>query len=172
MMSSDFSSRNKIESLRPISGPGWTSGPYSEESIVEVEKRVGRSLQHAHRELLLDVGGSFSFEFGAVTVGQSTRNVSVFFGAGEDDYNIAGWFIDYAGQIPHRWYPFASDSDGQLYCLTSDDAVHHIELEEELWTRASRPRSSGTHVANGFIEFISSLRLPDWAVAYLAEHER
>ena len=139
---------------------------------MEVEERIDRPLQPMHRDLLLAVGGSFGFEFGAVTVGHSTRNVSVFFGVGSDDYNIADWLVDYADQIPCRWYPFASDSDGHLYCLTDDNAVHHIQLEEEPRAHGSRPESSGTRVANDFAEFVLSLRLPDWVVAYLEEDER
>ena len=163
----------KIRSLRPFSDEGWDSGPYSEDRIREAEQHLGRPLDRHHEAMLKRIGGNFSFELGAVEVNGVEGNVSFLCGLGEKHPNaIVNEWRAYRGQIPQNWYPFAMDSYGHLYCLTEHGAVHHIHLEEELWTRAMRPETSGQRIADSFAEFVMSLQLPDWAIAYYEQQDR
>lgn len=161
----------KIRSLRIFTGEDWSSGPYDAGQFKSVEESLGRSLDRAHKSMLSELGGNFGFELGPVRVGDFGLNVSLFLGLDETDpYRITNW-QGYREQIPCDWYPFAIDSEGHLYCLTNEGAVHHIVLAEALSQRKERPESSGQRIAGSFADFVFSLQLPDWAAAYLEEQE-
>lgn len=153
----------KIAALNPVMGENWDSGPYSEQQLTDIEARLGRTLDSDHEAMLRTVGGSFGFALGPVLVGDSDRDVSIFLGVGEDDHNIVDEWEGYRGQIPKAWYPFARDSDGDLYCVDESGSIHHIHLDEAQWAAAQRPQTAGEVVCESWLSFVMSLRLPDWA---------
>ena len=152
----------QIKSLLPISGPDWDCGPFTEEEILRVEERIGRLLEPDHREMLLLVGGCFTFRT-SVYVANYDHRVSAFMGTDPQHYSIDSEWYGYRGQIPLTWYPFANDSQGHYFCLSGDNAVYYVFLEEELLARNERPETSGERLADSFYEFVMSLSIPDWA---------
>ena len=160
----------KLRSLGSYRPEDWGRGAYSTDQIDDVEKRLGRAFDSDHRAVLERMGGNFLFETGAARFLGGEYDVVAFFGSGEPN-DIIEWWEGSRGQIPQGWYPFAKDAMGDIYCVTSDGAVHHVRLQEELWTRDERPETSGVRVAASFSEFVMSLQLPDWAMNYLAAKE-
>lgn len=158
----------KIHSLRILVPETWNGGPYDSGEMASAESRLRRSFDPAHRRVLEQIGGNFTFEVGAVSVAGNDRDVRLFLGLGSPYDIIEEWEI-YQGQIPECWYPFAKDMDGHLYVLTKNGYVYHVTLEEELWTRTARPANAGQRVATSFSEFAMSLCLPDWAIAHFSE---
>lgn len=161
----------KLRSLGVYRPEDWKHGAYPARVIDGSEKRLGRAFDGEHRTVLERLGGNFLFETGAARTPGGNHDVVAFFGLG-DPYDIVELQTGYRGQIPQGWYPFAKDAMGHIYCVADDDAIQYVQLQEDQWARKERPETSGERIASSFVEFVMSLQIPDWAVAYLEEQSQ
>lgn len=145
-------------------------GPSSTAALAATERQTGRALAPTHRLLLSELGGCLGFDDGYVYVGDRDLDVSELLDASDADFGIATMWAGHAGQIPEGWYPFAQNVAGDLFLVASDGGVYHVVLGEHAMTSSERPQTSGDLVATSFDDFLTQLRLPEWATESSGEH--
>jgi SMI1-KNR4 cell-wall len=147
-----------------------TEPPTDEASLDAVEKYVGLQFPVAYRQHILQTNG-----------GRCEPNVFRFYERGVSSVSSIGWFLPIGDEhksnlrddiqalkiesyrIPHRMIPIASDSLGNLICIScAEEDLGYVyfwdhELEPEIMTE---PFPENLYlIATSFPEFLASLTL-------------
>lgn len=136
--------------------------PIEERDVAELEASLGRSLATSYRQFLMsNNGGTPDPDCIDVPVFGET-DVQVFFGIGRAvDSSCISWNLNTLRErLLNGLVPIASDSGGNLFCLSSRDgdlgAVVYLDLDSVYGDLEAK--APVYPVSSSFEEFVASLR--------------